>query len=276
MGVEAMVRNLGKMTSIGLIAPMSDASKVVVSRLNDAELLQSARLHPMKVLVAMNTYARGAGIRGGNTWNPEGKIVNALDSAFYKSFKFVEPTGKRFMLALDVSGSMHGPEIAGMTGITPHVGSGAMALITAAVEQDNMFIAFTSEPGRGYGGMHGGDTGVTQLSISPRQRLDDVLKVLQSLHMGGTDCALPMLYAAKHNIPVDTFCVYTDNETWAGKVKPFQALKQYRDKTGIPAKLVVVGMTSTGFSIADPSDAGMMDVVGFDTATPGIISDFSK
>lgn len=276
MGAEAMIRNLGKMTSVGLIAPMSTASKLVVERLNNAELLQSARLHPMKVLVAMNTYARGAGIRGGNHWNPDAKIVNALDAGFYKSFKYVEPTGKRFMLALDVSGSMHHPEIAGMTGITPHIGSGAMALITAAVEQDNTFIAFTSEPGKGYGGMHGGDTGVTQLSISPRQRLDDVLKVLQRLHMGGTDCALPMLYAAKHNIPVDTFCVYTDNETWAGKVKPFQALKQYRDKMGIPAKLVVIGMTSTGFSIADPSDAGMMDVVGFDSATPSIISDFSK
>ena len=276
MGVEAMVRNLGKMTSVGLIAPMSAASKLVAERLNNAELLQASRLHPMKLLVAMNTYAQGHGVRGGNSWSPDARIVNALDSAFYKSFKFVEPTGKRHMLALDVSGSMHGPEIAGMTGITPHIGSGAMALVTAAIEQDNMFIAFTSEPGKGYGGMHGGDTGVTQLNISPRQRLDDVLKVLQSLHMGGTDCALPMLYAAKHNIPVDTFCVYTDSETWAGKIKPFQALKQYRDKTGIPAKLVVVGMVSNGFTIADPSDAGMIDIIGFDTATPSVIADFSK
>jgi 60 kDa SS-A/Ro ribonucleoprotein len=44
---------------------------------------------------------------------------------------------------------------------------------------------------------------------------------------------------------------------------------------GIGAKLVVVGMTSNGFSIADPDDAGMMDVVGFDTATPSVISDFA-
>jgi 60 kDa SS-A/Ro ribonucleoprotein len=34
-------------------------------------------------------------------------------------------------------------------------------------------------------------------------------------------------------------------------------------------------MTATEFSIADPSDAGMLDVVGFDTATPQLITDFS-
>ena len=34
-------------------------------------------------------------------------------------------------------------------------------------------------------------------------------------------------------------------------------------------------MTSNGFTIADPNDAGMLDVVGFDTAAPSIISDFA-
>jgi len=52
-------------------------------------------------------------------------------------------------------------------------------------------------------------------------------------------------------------------------------LKNYRQQMGRPAKLVVIGMTSTGFSIADPDDAGMLDVVGFDTATPALISDFA-
>jgi 60 kDa SS-A/Ro ribonucleoprotein len=37
-----------------------------------------------------------------------------------------------------------------------------------------------------------------------------------------------------------------------------------------------VGMTSTGFSIADPNDAGMLDVVGFDAATPAVIGDFAR
>jgi 60 kDa SS-A/Ro ribonucleoprotein len=35
-------------------------------------------------------------------------------------------------------------------------------------------------------------------------------------------------------------------------------------------------MTSTGFTIADPEDAGTLDVVGFDSAAPQVISDFAK
>jgi 60 kDa SS-A/Ro ribonucleoprotein len=35
-------------------------------------------------------------------------------------------------------------------------------------------------------------------------------------------------------------------------------------------------MTATEFSIADPGDAGQLDVVGFDTGTPDLISAFSR
>jgi len=35
-------------------------------------------------------------------------------------------------------------------------------------------------------------------------------------------------------------------------------------------------MTSTGFTIADPNDAGMLDVVGFDEAAPAMMADFAR
>ena len=72
-----------------------------------------------------------------------------------------------------------------------------------------------------------------------------------------------------------TFVIYTDSETWAGDIHPAQAVRKYREQSGIPARLVVVGMVSNGFSIADPEDPGMLDVVGFDTATPQVISGFA-
>ena len=43
---------------------------------------------------------------------------------------------------------------------------------------------------------------------------------------------------------------------------------------GIDAKLIVMGMVSNGFSIADPTDAGMLDVVGFDASVPQVIAQF--
>jgi len=85
---------------------------------------------------------------------------------------------------------------------------------------------------------------------------------------------MPQLDAIKRK--VDAFVIYTDSETWAGGVHPAQALRDYRRASGIDARLVVVGMVANDFSIADPSDPGMLDVVGFDTATPQLISDFAR
>ncbi len=102
------------------------------------------------------------------------------------------------------------------------------------------------------------------------------MTAMQRIPMGGTDCALPMLWAAKQRVEVDTFVVYTDNETWAGNVHPAVALDRYRQAMGIAARLIVVGMTATEFSIADPNRADMLDVVGFDSAAPGVMTDFAR
>jgi len=85
-----------------------------------------------------------------------------------------------------------------------------------------------------------------------------------------------MLYVLDNKLDVDTFVIYTDNETWVGKMHPTEALRDYREKTGIPARLIVVGMVSNGFTIADPNDAGMLDVIGFDSAAPGLMADFAR
>jgi 60 kDa SS-A/Ro ribonucleoprotein len=106
--------------------------------------------------------------------------------------------------------------------------------------------------------------------------LDDAVRAVSDLPFGGTDCALPMLYAMAKERKVDTFAIYTDSETWAGDVHPAQALRDYRRASGIDARLVEVGMVSNGSSIADPGDSGMLDVVGFDTATPQLIADFAR
>ncbi len=281
MPMTAMIRNLATMTRVGVIAPMSAGTKKVVAELFNAERIRKSRVHPLAVLVALKTYEQGHSERGSNTWIPVAKVVDALDGAFYTSFGNVEPTGKDFMLALDVSGSMEGGAIAGMPGITPRIGSAAMSLVTSAVEENTVTTIFSSagtnfsgtKSGRG---LWGNENGISTIDISKRQRLDDVIRKLSRLPFGGTDCSLPMIYALQNKMPIDTFCVYTDNETWAGDIHPVQALQEYRQKMGIPAKLVVIGMTATEFSIADQNDAGMLDVVGFDTATPSLISDFAK
>jgi hypothetical protein len=165
---------------------------------------------------------------------------------------------------------MHGSMIAGSC-ITAREASAAMALITAATEPEHEIIAFSAPAGGGYGGMHGGgESGITRVSLSPRMRLTEVIKRIEAIPMGGTDCALPMLWAARNKLNVSGFITYTDSETWAGNIHPAQALLQYRSEFVGDAKAVVVGMTSNGFTLADPNDRGMLDVVGFDTSTPAV------
>lgn len=272
--LTALLRNLARMTANGLLIAGADATDLVSSRLVDEQPIRKALLHPLAILAALKTYAQGHGERGKLRWQPVASVVDALDRAFYLSFGNVTPTGKRLVLALDVSGSMDGGMVAGVPGLTPRVAAAAMALITAATEAQHTLVAFSAGQ-QGYGGRFGGgEPGIKPVDISPRQRLDDVVKRLQAIPMGGTDCSLPMRWALQHKVSADAFVIYTDNETWAGQIHPAQALQEYRRRLRVPAKLVVVGMTSNGFSIADPNDAGMLDVVGFDSAAPQLIADF--
>jgi 60 kDa SS-A/Ro ribonucleoprotein len=266
MGVTAILRNLNKMTLVGLLSPMSQATQFVANKLTDSRVLFAGRVHPLTMLLTQHAYASGHGLKGDLSWTPLREIVDVLDEGFYTTFEAIEPTGKRFYLGLDISGSMSAP-IAG-TALSCRQAVGAMAMVTARSEKLWHCAGFTAR-GNGYG------TSMTMLNISPHQRLTAVTQELARLPFGRTDCSLPMLDALEKKLEIDTFVVYTDNETYAGTPHPFQALQMYRKKMGIQAKLVVVGMTATKCTIADPSDAGMLDVVGFDAATPGVIADFA-
>lgn len=281
----ALMRQLPRLTKMGLLSPLGSLTSTVTAQLVDSERLKRARVHPVNVLVAQRTYASGHSARGAGEWTPSRPIVDALDDAFYAAYGAIEPTGKRLMLALDVSGSMSFTPISGMP-ITPREASAALALVTAATESTYEIVGFTSSArGVTYSGGYAqgasigqlrNNTGLSSLAISPRQRLDDAIKAVSDLPFGGTDCALPMVHAEQNGLHVDTFVIYTDSETWAGGIHPHQALASYRRASGIDARLVVVGMTATEFSIADPSDAGMLDIAGFDSAVPGLISDFAR
>ena len=259
MPMTAMLRSLAKMTTVGLLKPGSESERVVIERLANVERLRRARVHPLQVLTALAVYRSGRGVRGSLTWLPSTAVVDALDGAFYDAFASVEPAGKRVLIGLDVSGSMGCGQVAGSP-LTPREAAAAMALVTLASEAATSVVAFTDR--------------LVPLALSARQRLDDAVAMTANLPFGATDVAQPMLYALEHSLKVDAFVVYTDNETWAGMVHPVEALRRYRQATGIAAKLIVVGLTSTGFTVADPNDAGMLDVVGFDAAAPQLISRF--
>lgn len=260
MPLTAMIRNLGKMSSIGLVKPLSAASHRVVAALTNYDALKAQRVHPVALLIAQRTYARGCGLKGNLSWTPDQQVLSALDNAFYLAFDAVEPTGKRFLLGVDVSGSMGGYRCVGCELLSAREGATVMAMLAARTEEQTFIHGFSHQ--------------FVDLGISATDSFDSAIRKVSRLPFGATNCGLPFKFASLNNLEVDVFCIYTDNETNQGR-HPYQELNRYRQKSGIPAKLAVFGLANTNFSIADPSDAGMMDFVGFDAAAPTLLADFA-
>lgn len=266
MGLTAMIRNLAKMTSINLIKPLSEEVNIVCAKLRDVEQIRRSRVHPLQLLTAMKTYAQGHGEKGSLRWEPNQLVVRALNDAFYLAFQNVQPSGENILLALDVSSSMTTHRIMN-SAVNAREGAAAMALVTATMENNVHIVGFSRAASYR-------DTNIVPVPISAGQRLDDAVKAMADIPFGGTDCAAPVRYAIDNKLEVDKIVIYTDNETYGSGAHCFQLVQQYRKQFGRNLKLVVVGMVSNGFTIADPKDPGMLDVVGFDTATPALISSF--
>lgn len=268
MPLNALIRNLGNMTRLDVF----DSEELLRStfvRLSDVNEIKKAKLHPFNILNGMMTYKSGHGFRGSNSWSPHVQLLKALNNAFYESFSLIEPSNKRILLAMDVSSSMDGSKLFN-SNLSAREASAAMAMATLNVEENVHVVGFTS--------LHSHNYGHHLISLDQYMRrgasIDEIIQKTTNLPHSGTDCALPMLYAMQSQLDIDAFVVYTDSETWAGDIQPVEALREYRRLSGKDAKLIVVGMTSTGFSIADPNDEGMLDIVGFDSTAPAVIASF--
>ena len=256
----ALLRNLSRLTRLDVLKPLSASNKIVLDRLGNQEEIVKARIHPIAVLLALKTYAQGHSMRGTSSWTPVPQVISALNEMFYKAFGNVVPSGKRTVLAMDISGSMGGHAM-GMP-FSPREVCAAMAMVVARTEPQYAFMGFSHQ--------------FIPLGITPDQRLDDVMRTISGLPFGGTDASLPMRWAQQQGLGVDTFQVWTDDETWAGGVHPHEALAQYRRFSGIDAKLQVCAVTATDFTIADPLDKGMLDVCGFDSAVPVLLANHAR
>ena len=257
MGGTAMLRNLGRMTVNGLLTPLSDASKLVVTKL--ADTIGMRNIHPISVLLASKTYSAGHGQQGKLTWVPDQSICAALETAFQAAFAEIPVNNSRVMLALDISGSMYAP-LQCAPNFSCAEATGVMSMVFAKRFPNHFIMGFSDK--------------FIKLPINSSMSLDRVMEAIRSLNFGPTDCSLPALHATAHKMNVDCFIVMTDNETYYGKTHPYAALQKYRSTNLGKGKQIVMGMTSTGFTIADPLDAHSLDVVGFDSGVLPLTQDF--
>ena len=265
---QALVRNVTRLARIGAFKDMQFAADYA-ARLTDERMIERTRLHPLNYLNALVVHKDGQVDRRGGygywggyrnkDWTTSSVIAGALEDGFYKSFKYVEPANKATLVALDVSGSMS--SMAMGLDLSCYEVEAAMAMTIVRTEPAFEVVGFSHQ--------------LVGIDITKNDSLESAMNKVKRVRMGATDVSLPAIYAASRGLKVDTFVTFTDNETWSGAVKPFQALRNYRDMTGIPARQVVVGLNSTGFTVADPKDALSLDIVGGDANLPRLIAEFS-
>lgn len=267
IGMTALIRNLSRMTRIGTLTPMGDATRRAAARLTDAGALAKARIHPMDLFLALRVY--GAGHAQPNPradiqrWSPVPAIVDALDEAYELSFGHMEPSGRRLLIAVDSSGSMSWGGV--RHGGTPlgscyEVGN-AMAVILHRIEGGNCHVIDV-------------DTAVHASRVTARTNLREIGSWRPS--GGGTDLSLPFQWAQQQRLDVDGVVVFTDNETWAGRQHPSQALAAYRRAVNGDVRVVLAAMAANGHTIGDPRDEGVLNVAGLDASLPMVVNGYFR
>lgn len=257
MPIGAMLRNLGSLTELGVLrADENENLTRLEAVLNNKEHLRKGRIHPIDVLKALKTYESGGRLgRSKKTWTPVPRIVDILETAVELSFDAIEPTGKVFMHAVDVSASM-GSLVADM-GLSCCEIATTMALVTAKAEKNYMIRGFATE--------------FRELDITAKDSFSSAVRKASNQNFGGTDASVAYEWMIQHKFKADVVCFWTDSESWAGYQHPSQALAEYRKKVNPDVKAVYVTLTPYQITLVDPQDPLSWDLAGFDPGTPRII-----
>jgi 60 kDa SS-A/Ro ribonucleoprotein len=258
MPIGAMLRNLGSLTELGVLrADERQNLDRVEAVLNNPEHLRRGRIHPIDVLKALKTYASGGNIgKSQKTWNPVGRITDILEKALELSFEVAEPTGKVFLHAVDVSGSMS-CSVVSSVGLTCCEIATVMALVTAKAEKNYAIRGFATE--------------FKDLGISRKDSFRQATGKAQLNNFGGTDASVAYDWAIKTKFKADVICFWTDSESWAGCRHPSEALAEYRLHVNPNVKAVYVTLAPYGITLVDPHDPMSWDMSGFDPGTPRAI-----
>lgn len=261
MPLQSLMKRLGKLTTKKVLEPGTSDTHIVCERIQNDTALKKAKIHPFSILVASENYKKGQGYQGKTKWEPDSNIIQAMDSAFYKSFSYLEPMGKNFVLAVDISTSLS--SIVPGTSVSTAVAAAAITMVFASTETNIQVLAYS-------GGA------LVPCSVAAGMTLEQVTTELIKSPSESTDCTLPMAWATENGKAVDVFIVLTNNPIWAFNASPVEALKLHRQKTGTFSKFVMCGLTSMGHAIADTPDRGVLSICGFDLGAITLICNMAQ
>ncbi|KAJ0011776.1 hypothetical protein NQD34_012751 [Periophthalmus magnuspinnatus] len=261
MPLQSLMKRLGKMTAKRILEPGSSDTQAVCDRIQSDAVLKKARIHPFSILVALENYKKGQGYQGKTKWEADSNIIHAMDSAFYKSFTYLEPLEKNFVIAVDISTSLS--SIVPGTSVSTAVAAAAITMVFASTEANTQVLAYS-----------GGS--LIPCSVAAGMTLEQVTAELVKTPSESTDCTLPMAWATENKKAVDVFIILTNNPIWAFRASPVEALTKHRQKMGTFSKFVMCGLTSIGHAVTDTPDRGVLSICGFDLGAITLIRNMAQ
>ncbi|XP_031610703.1 60 kDa SS-A/Ro ribonucleoprotein isoform X1 [Oreochromis aureus] len=278
MPLHSVVKMLGRLTSGKVLEPGSSETQFLCDRIQSETALKQAKIHPFSILLATENYKKGHGYQGKPKWEADRNILKAMDSAFYKSFMNVEPVGKCFVVAVDMSGSPS--SIVPGTSISTAAAAAAIAMILARTEADTHVLVYSQEA-------------MVPFSISAdmtlKEATDELVKstrergaqpsgsafMLQFLSES-RGCTVPIQWATENRKAVDVFVILSTNPLLMLTASPVESLKKHRETSGANSKLVMCDLTNTGFPIGDTEDRGLLTISGFDLGAFSVIRNLAQ
>ncbi|XP_061167890.1 RNA-binding protein RO60-like isoform X1 [Saccostrea echinata] len=275
MSMTALIRNLGKMSNLDMFIQENQQSdeeesfeeNLILGKLQNRELILMEKVHPVIFLKAINQYKKGHNSSEKTNWAVLPQICTALENGFYLSFENIRPTGKRFLVAVEISKSMKDDiQVPGTFSLRAIDVAAFMVTLAARTEQHSDFIVFSSETPE-------------PLSIQSIATIEDVIGRIQ--HIAATtsnsasDASWVFKYAMQEKKRYDAIVIYTDSKSCKGHPHPVEALKMYRKATEKEdVRLVVCNLSCSDMTIGDIEDKLTMTICGFDSHCPQIIMNF--
>lgn len=246
MPMTALVRNLGKVTSVG--------------KLTDKAALKRGWVHPLGLLVALKVYGSGKGFRGSLSWTPIAQVTEALSRPYLVSFGALPKLDVPMLVGVDVSGSMR-HSLPEHGGLMLHEASSCVSISLGAMNPATDVRGFDYKDR------------IFPFDVLGR-RMDDVFKEFGRVGGGGTDLSIPVRHALGLKVKPRLLVILTDNETWAGHQHCDQAWAEYR--RAVPeARLVVASMVANRIAAFDDADGSVLQIAGFDAALPNVVATFA-
>ncbi len=269
-GMQWLVRNLANLAENGVLtSERPDVVKFVWNKFTDEDELKRWRMHPLMLLKALLMYKSGRSERqlpNGEfkvkEWPVVQRIVQGLDAAFRLSFRYAPASGKRLLLAVDVSGSMHGSGLSAFPSLELHSAAAIMALVVANVEPECTLVGFH------------GPRSTYNIPIDTGMTIEQVVREMRRQRGGSTALSDPVRWARENRKVVDGIVTFTDYETWADYRSPVEELNLYASAMGFRPKIVNVAMTANGVTGFGGDDPDLLECVGFDTNVPEAVSLF--